>query len=119
MLVKQYGFIAKRSDILKANHIPSANTAAVVTLAATTNRQHVVHGVQWSYSVDPTGGKLTITVNGSTVWEVDVTSSGPGGFSCEIPGGTNQAIVVTLAAGGGASVAKINVQYTSESPSSQ
>lgn len=118
MLSKVVGHEAARASVKKANHAPVANTAAVITLAATPSYQHFIHGVQWSYSAAPTGGKLTITVAGSTVFEVDITASGPGGFNFGIPGGTNQAVVVTLAAGTGSIVGKVNAQYTTENANS-
>ena len=119
MLAKLVGHTIGRVEALNAKHHPAADTAAVVTIAAVADRQHFLHGVQWSYSTDPTGGSLTIAVNGVTVWKVDIVSGGPGGFGAvEIPSGTNEAIVVTLATGTGACVGKVNVQYSTESPRS-
>lgn len=114
MFSKEVGSPTSRTGVKKEVHHPAADTAAVVTIEAVAGRQHVVQMVQWSYSTSPTGGSLTIAVAGSTVWKVDITASGPGGFSMPITGGTNQEIVVTLATGTGSCVGKLNVQYTTE-----
>ena len=119
MLSKLVGHVSNRSAIIKASHYPASNTAAVITIAAVAGFQHFIHGVQWSYSAEPTGGRLTVTVNAVTVWDADVISGGPGGFSFEIPGGTNQAVVITLAAGGAGITGKLNCQHTTESSSSK
>ena len=119
MFSKQVGHISRRTALRNAVHAPAADTAAVITLAAAANTQHFINGVQWSYSTSPTAGRLTITVNAVTVFDVSVTGSGPGGFNFAIPGGTNQAIVITLAAGSGSCVGKINCQYTSEPTGSE
>lgn len=114
MLAKLFGRTTRRDFLLRASHRPNADTAAVVTLAAVTDLEHVVHNIQWSYSDAPTGGKLTITVAAVIVWEVDITAAGPGGFGMPIAGDDNEAVVITLAAGGGSVVGKLNVQYTTE-----
>lgn len=114
MLGKLIGRSTARAAVLLGIHVPAANTAAIVTLAATAGKQHLVLGCQWSYSTSPTGGRLTVTVNAVTKFDIDITAGGPGGFNFSIPGGTNQAVVITLAAGSGACVGKLNVQYVTE-----
>ena len=114
MLVKVVGQNALRETVRNALHVPAAATAAVVTIAAVANRKHWIHNIQWSYSADPTGGRLTITSGGVTKFDVDITTSGPGGFGLEIVGGVNEEIVITLASGAGAVVGKLNVQYSTE-----
>jgi hypothetical protein len=91
-----------------------ANDTAVITLAAATDTIHALDSLQWSYSAAPTGGKLTIAIGGSTVWEVDITAAGAGP-NIIFPKGVyqttgNEAMVLTLAAGGGAIVGKLNAQ---------
>ena len=89
--------------LLAANgHAPAANTAAVVTLAATAARAHVLSQIIWSYDGDPTGGSLTISIGGVALPSFAITSGGPGflTFWPPIKGHVNEAIVVTLAAGG-------------------
>lgn len=92
-------------------HAPAADTDAVVTLTAPTNGQsHKVVQVDWSYSESPTGGALTIAF-GSTTYEIAVTNGGPGQlfYPDGVGNGANEAVVVTLAAGGGTVVGKLNV----------
>lgn len=88
----------------------SAGAAAAVTLSAPgSGKRWAVWGIVWSYDAAPTGGKVTLTVGGTTVIEFSVTSQGPGfiPFALPMTGGDNQAIVLTLAAPGGAVVGRI------------
>ncbi len=99
-------------------HEPAANTAAVVTLAAAgANKRRVVRTAGWSYSAAPTAGKVTISDAGTDVWAQDITGAGPAIETLEYVGGVNTQIVVTLAAGGGTVVGKLNVlSYTLDDP---
>lgn len=114
MLSKTIGDPTSRAAIKKGIHAPAANTAAIITLAATTGKQHMVLGVQWSYSVSPTGGRLTIVDGSTTIVDLDISGSGPGGFSFSLPGTTNTAMVITLASGTGSCVGKLSAQYVTE-----
>lgn len=110
------------SKILEASALPLANakfvsdiaagaaTAAVVTILAEATGRHVLCRIVWSYSAAPTGGKLTITGEGTTL-EFDITASGPGSLPLTYVGVKNTNVVVTLASGGGAVVGKVNVEY--------
>ncbi len=97
---------------------PSSNTAAVVTYAAAgtvpqptvpgvvpppTGLSHVISGIDWSYSGNPTGGNVQVTDNGDVVFNLDITNGGPGQLIFWPPrqGQPNTAMVITLAAGGG------------------
>lgn len=110
MFTRPVGHNALVSDIVKSVHAPAAATAAVITLTAVADRRRVIHNIQWSYSETPTGGLLTITDGGTTVWQIGIPSGGPGGFQLVIPGGINSEMVITLASGGGTCVGKVNVQ---------
>lgn len=80
---------------------PASNTAAVVTLAAkTVGRDY--SGIFWSYSAAPTNGQLTVENGGDTVIKLYITASGPGflPFNGTIEGDDNEAVTVTLSAGG-------------------
>jgi hypothetical protein len=90
-------------------HAPAANTAAVVTLAASANKRHVIRFLVWSYSAAPTNGRLTITDGGVTKADLDITTSGPGPLILDSVFGVNSAVVVTLAAGSGVVVGKLTV----------
>lgn len=93
----------------------AGNAAAAITVAAETENYWVLDFISWSYSAAPTGGKLTVTINAVSVYEVDITAAGPGVIDFAhhplYTGVKNQALVVTLAAGGGTVVGKVNIRY--------
>lgn len=94
-------------------HPPSANTAAVVTLpAGGAGTRNVVDQIFFSYSASPTNGSLVITDGGATVISVAITATGLQSMVFVRPyvAAENSAVVVTLAAGGGSVVGKLNVQ---------
>jgi hypothetical protein len=107
--------VTKRPDIAgSANyvHTPAADTAAVVTLAAAgAGICNIVHQIVWSYSEMPTSGNLKVKDGATTIFSVDVTVGGPGPIRFEpgIKGTVNTAMTITLAAGGGTCVGKVNV----------
>lgn len=93
---------------------PAANTAATVTI--TPEYLHVLlKGLQWSYNASPSDGRLYITSGGTTVWDIDITTSGSGfiGFSDVTPPEfeVGHEVVVTLTAGGQGVTGKLNVQW--------
>ena len=92
---------------------PAVNTAAVVTYGAAATTRHVITGVAWSYVGGiPTGGNLTITDAGATVFNIDIAEEGPGFFSFPSPKRSalvNTAMVITLAAGGAGITGKLSV----------
>ncbi len=95
-------------------HAPAANTSAIVTLAAAEGIRHVIDQVLASYSESPTGGGLTIviTVNGTAVTlAVAIVGTGPEKivFDPPLQGDANTAVTITLAAGAGTCVGKVNV----------
>jgi hypothetical protein len=95
-------------------HAPAAATAAVITYAAETGRQHVIGGIWYSYSAAPTGGRLTIEDGaGTVVFDLTITAAGPGSVSFDAPlcGSPGVALVITLASGAGAVVGKLNAQH--------
>lgn len=95
----------------------AANTAVTDTLAASAGVTHVIDKVTAGYSEDPGAGagKLTVAIDGTTVFEVDITADDPLDFEWDYglygdPAG-NEAVVFTLAAGGGTAVGKLNYSY--------
>lgn len=102
-------------DILNASHLPSAATAAVVTLPAVANAKNCIGKVYWSYDAAPAAGaKLTITGSGIT-FEISITAAGPGAFTMgPYVGVVNTPVVATLSSGGGVVVGKLNVDYVVE-----
>jgi hypothetical protein len=107
--VKIDGAAASTGDV----SAPASNTAAVITYAAAgAGVSHVISGIAWSYSAAPTGGNLTIEDgSGTTVFTMDITSSGAGFIPMVLPkrGTANTAMIVTLAAGGSAVTGRVNV----------
>lgn len=89
---------------------PAANTAAVLTYAADPTHQHEFDEIVWSYNAAPTGGRVTITDGGTTVFDMDITAAGPGEIGLRRPlrGAVNSTLVITLAAGGAAATGKLN-----------
>lgn len=88
----------------------AAGDAAAVTLSAPgAGKRWTVWGIIWSYTDIPTGGALTLQVGAATPISFDITAGGPGFIPFAIPmsGGDNEAIVLTLAAPGGAIVGKV------------
>lgn len=94
-----------------ARNAQSAGTDAVVTIAADANEFWAIDWISWSYSADPVGGRLTVTIGGTVVWEVDITVGGPGHIEFLKPlyGSKNAAVVITLK--DGSATNKVNVRY--------
>lgn len=92
----------------------AANTAVTVTLAAPeAENQWALAMIAWSYSEAPVAGQITVAVEGvDTVFDLDLgTSAGPGmyQFSPPLLCGDATEVTVTLGAGGGTAVGKLNV----------
>jgi len=93
-------------------HAPSANTPAVVTLAARPGFRHYLLLVAWSYNAEPTNGALTITGLHAGTFAIDITTEGPGPLWLPPAAGLiSTAVVVTLAAGGAGVTGKVNVLH--------
>lgn len=88
-------------------HAPAADTAAVVTIDADADRPNIITQIFYSYKGTPTGGTLKVEdVSGTTVWGPHhIVAGGPGQVDFFPPlanAAKNTAMIVTLAAGGGA-----------------
>ncbi len=94
-------------------HAPAANVAAVLTYAADANGKHTLGAIFFSYSAAPTGGRLTVTDGGATVFDLAITGAGPDAiyFDPPLSGTQNAALVITLAAGGGTVAGKLNARH--------
>lgn len=96
----------------------AVNTAVVINKAAAgAGISNVIGAVYWSYNAAPTGGKLTIEDgSGTIVFEVDITSAGPGqlNFEPQQKGTANTALIITLAAAGAAVTGKLNITHWTE-----
>lgn len=106
-------FLQSRKQLAANIHLPTTNTAAVVTKTAVSGQYHVIRGVAFSYSATPTGGNLKIEdVSGTTVFSVDIADATPRVITFPVPirsAAVNTAMIVTLAAGGGGISGKVNV----------
>lgn len=99
-----------------ANATAAANTAVTATFAAVAGMRHVLTGCIASYSAAPVGGRLTVTDGAATVYDVDIIAGGPTPIPLPaggIMGTVGAAMVVTLAAGGGTTVGKLNTSRVS------
>lgn len=85
--------------------------ATTITYTADNDAAHVISGLAWSYSAAPTGGNISIADGADTVFDMPVTAAGPGWITFNPPkrGHAGNAMVITLAAPGGAVVGKVNV----------
>jgi hypothetical protein len=105
-----------------ATHLTGTASSADVTLtiAAKADEFWVIDWISWSYSADPTAGALSVTIGGTTVYQIDITTGGPAHIDfTEGPLYTklrtssgprkNEAVVITL--DNGAVVGKLNVRY--------
>jgi len=90
--------------------VSAANAAVAITLQAGRARNMLSGVVYWSYSGDPTGGLLTIA-GGGLNFSVDITAGGPGfvPFYTPIRAADDNAIVITLSAGGDGIVGRLNI----------
>jgi hypothetical protein len=93
----------------------AANTAVVITVNGVAGQSIRLEHLSTSYSAAPTGGALTVVVNGVTIWQADIIAGGPtlpplppGGLLCQ----AGQNAVITLTAAGAAVVGRVNVATT-------
>lgn len=85
-----------------------ANASANITLPAR-GIGYRISFIETSYNGAPTGGGLTITFGGTTVFSTDITSAGAGPREVEIKTPADQAVVITILAAGAGVVGKLNV----------
>lgn len=101
-----------KDGIIGNIHVPSSNTAAIISKSAPPTGKYVIHGIQFSYNNTPTAGRLTVADDSGTIFDVDVTVSGPGGYSLALV--CTGAVTITLAAGGASVQGKLNSQMSLE-----
>lgn len=110
LAVSQARVVCSSSDV----NAPASNTPAVVTYTADATRKHVIAGIAWSYAGGiPASGNLIIQDNGTTVFNVDITDYGCGGYEFPRPkigAAINTPMVVTLAAGGPGVTGKLSIE---------
>ena len=91
------------------SNYPGSATAAVVTFAAIATRMHSFKQIVWSYDGTPVGGRLSITIGATTVFDISITAGGPGFIPLDFKAPKNQAVTVTLASGGVGITGKLNI----------
>jgi len=100
-----------------ASHSPAAATDAVVTLAATTSTQHVLHSISWGLTEAASAAiSLAVTgLSGSGTWALAIKGAGTGQhvFDPPLAGVHGGAVVVTLPSGGGSAKGSVAVTYDS------
>jgi len=91
----------------------ATDTARTITLPGASNTVNVLAGVAWSYAGTGTlsGGRLTVSDNGVTVFQIDIQDKGQDKivFDYPIKGTPGSAMVVTLTAGGANVAGSLNL----------
>jgi hypothetical protein len=91
--------------------VASANADAVITYsAAGAGISNAITGVAWSYNGVPTTGRLTVADGSNVIFDIDITTAGPGVFTFPFikKGTANTAMTIKLFAGGSNVVGKVN-----------
>lgn len=102
------------SPVSTSHTATGTNALVTIVLAADPGLNHRIASLSWSYSADPTGGAISIFDGGNLVYQLDVTTSGPGFVPVNLKFSAGAAVTVSLAAGGSAIVGKLNVQAVGE-----
>lgn len=98
-----------RVGVTSANTSSGTNANVAITLVPRTGGRTAVAYITWSYDAAPTGGRLTITMAGTVVFDIDITAAGPGALRpVPLGGGIDETVVVTLYAGGVGIKGKLN-----------
>ncbi len=86
------------------------NAAATASIGGSQNFIIAADQVIWSYSADPTGGRLQIKDGSTVLVDFDITKGGPGFMPLSgIVSTRNSALSAVLAAGGAGIVGKVNL----------
>lgn len=94
----------------------AAGAATTINIVANPDQFWALDWLAYSYSATPSGGGLTITIAGTTVFDLSIPAAGEGFISFDAAlyrevAGRNAPMVITLAGGGGAVVGKLNIRY--------
>jgi len=109
MIIQQ--LVNDPNNIVKDKGTASSNNAVAITKTGVSKRRWILKSVQWSYAGGTVTGKLTITDGSTDIFEVDITATGPGGYTdLNIPVTAGANLVVTLGAGGSGVTGKLNTQ---------
>lgn len=95
-----------------ASATAAVNTAVVITVTGVAGQAIRITHISFSYSAAPTGGNVSVVVNGVTILQLDIGAAAEfavplpdGGIECQL----GQNAVITLAAAGAAVAGKLNV----------
>lgn len=114
MLTREVESRLRTEEVENRTHYPASNTAAIITIPPNASRRAVIHAIQWSYSDTPVGGRLAITRGGVAIFDVDITTSGPGGYYFYKCGQVNEEVIITLSAGGAGITGKLQADVTQD-----
>lgn len=95
----------------QGTHRPAAAADAVVTFAAVTGVVQKLDSIDYSYSAAPTAGNIKVeSPSGTVIFQLAVPASGPFSKTWRngLAGASGQAVIVTLASGGGTVVGSVN-----------
>jgi len=112
MITRPVGPDLIAGNITSTHDTEAATVAVEIVRAAVAAQRHVLHGVQWSYAGGTVTGKLTIKNGATTVYETDITATGPGGHTLYIETDIGAVLTVTLGGGGTGVTGKLNIQTT-------
>lgn len=87
----------------------AANTQVDLVVAQRPGHNICVSGIAWSYNDDPTNGRLWVTIGAITVFDIDITQSGPGFFPFVPPVESQSEVQIHLAAAGAGVVGKLSL----------
>jgi hypothetical protein len=94
----------------------AVNTAVTLTINGVAGQSIRITMLAWSYTGTPSGGNITVVVNGVTIFQQDISSGAgntngdgyvplpAGGLECQ----AGQSAVITLAAAGAAVAGRLN-----------
>ena len=98
------------SAFLQRNVMSAAANAQVnLTIAQRAGHNICISGIAWSYNDDPTNGRMWITIGAQTVFDIDITQSGPGFFPFVPPIESQGEVQIHLAAAGAGVIGKLSL----------
>lgn len=102
---------------MRAHNVASVGADAVITLAPTTGTVHTVRSITASYNGLPLmgSGNLTVSVNGSVIYDVDIAKMGVLQENSQFDTGVGESLEIRLNGLSGLA-AKINCEYSDYVP---
>ncbi len=92
------------------------DTDEVVTIVAAATDRWVIDDIHWSYDDASTTGKVTISIDGTDEFDLDIIRAAGDDGSIHFENGfyasdVNEEVIVTLEGAGGTTDGKLNVNY--------